>query len=121
MKDEDGATVILLDGHNNFGFSGGPIVYRNQNQSAYAMYLAGVVSGFRPELVPVTTAERIKPGDDISQVEPWRIVTLKDGQKAQLKDTEQLVPLNTGIVVGYHIKYAVELIRKHPVGPKAAN
>jgi hypothetical protein len=29
---EHGATVLLLDGHNNPGFSGGPIVYRDLNR-----------------------------------------------------------------------------------------
>ena len=116
--EEKGATVILLDGYNNRGFSGGPIVYRDINQSKVVFYLAGVVSGFIPELVPVTTPEKIKPGQDVSQIEQWRIVKLKDGQMAELKDTEQMVPLNTGIVIGYHIQHAVDLVRKNPIGPK---
>ena len=116
--EEKGATVILLDGYNNRGFSGGPIVYRDINQSKVVFYLAGVVSGFIPELVPVTTPEKIKPGQDVSQIEQWRNVKLKDGQMAELKDTEQMVPLNTGIVIGYHIQHAVDLVRKNPIGPK---
>ncbi len=39
---------------------------------------------------------------------------LNDGRTIKLKDTEQLARLNTGIVRGYHIKHAVELIRKNP-------
>jgi trypsin-like peptidase len=116
MNTENGATVIMLDGHNNPGFSGGPIVYRDQNQSDFVFYVAGVVSGFRPEFVYATKPEEIKEGEDISKVESWRIVT-KNGRKYQLKDTELVVPLNTGIVSGFHIQTALDLIKKHPVGP----
>jgi hypothetical protein len=111
------ATVIFLDGHNNPGFSGGPIVYRDLNQNGTVFYLAGVISGFLPELIPTVVPEVVKPGQNISQEEPWRIRKLNDGRIFKLKDTEQLAPLNTGIVKGYHIKHAVELIRKNPIGP----
>jgi hypothetical protein len=117
IVEEKGATVLLLDGHNNFGFSGGPMVYRDLNQTEVVFYLAGVVSGFFPELVRVTTPVEIKPGEDVSQVEAWRIV-IEGGHKFKLEDTHQMVPLNTGIVRGYPIKYAVDLIHKHPIGPK---
>ena len=43
---ENGAVVFFLDGHNNPGFSGGPVVYRDLNQSgAPVFYVAAVVSG----------------------------------------------------------------------------
>lgn len=111
------ATVIFLDGHNNPGFSGGPIVYRDLNQNSPVFHLAGVISGFLPELIPTVVPEMVKPGQDISQEEPWRIRKLNDGRIFKLTDTEQLALLNTGIVRGYHIKHAVELIRKNPIGP----
>jgi hypothetical protein len=44
-------------------------------------------------------------------------ITVPNGHEAKLKDTDQLVPSNTGIVIGYSIDKAVELIRQHPVGP----
>jgi S1-C subfamily serine protease len=43
----DGATKLFLDGHNNFGFSGGPIVYRDLDQGGYVFNVAGVVSAPR--------------------------------------------------------------------------
>jgi S1-C subfamily serine protease len=82
------ATVIFLDGHNNPGFSGGPIVYRDLNQNGTVFYLAGVISGFLPELIPTVVPEVVKPGQDISQEEPWRIRKLNDGRIFKLKDSE---------------------------------
>jgi len=44
---ENGVQVFLLDGHNNFGFSGGPVYYVNMKSSSHTTYIAGVVSGYR--------------------------------------------------------------------------
>src|ERR1035437_6226476 len=46
------AVMLFLDGYNNPGFSGGPIVYRDFDQAGYVMKVIGVVSGFIPEVVP---------------------------------------------------------------------
>jgi S1-C subfamily serine protease len=65
MVPEGIATVIFLDGHNNPGFSGGPIVYRDLNQSGPPIsYAAGVISGFKPEFIPTVVAEDVKPDQD---------------------------------------------------------
>jgi hypothetical protein len=114
---ENGALVILLDGFNNHGFSGGPMVYRDVKNPNGNFYVLGVISGFRPELSSVMRPEKLKPGEDTSKLEQWRLIK-KDGQTAILKDTEQMVALNTGIVIGYGIKHAIDLIQSHPIGPK---
>ncbi len=57
----NGGRIIFLDGHNNPGFSGGPIVHRDLNQSDVVFKLLGVVSGFRPETTPVLKPEKIEP------------------------------------------------------------
>lgn len=114
FEEKDKAPVILLDGYNNHGFSGAPIVYRNLNRpNEVTQYIFGVVSGFVPELAPVVEPDRIKEGEDISKVESWRLNSGKI-----LRDTGQFVPLNGGVVRGYSIKYAIDLIRQHPDGPK---
>jgi hypothetical protein len=110
-------TTFAIDGFNNPGFSGGPIVFHDKNQPNSPLYVAAVITGFLPELSPVMTPEIVKTGDDTSRVEKWRIID-KDGQKAILRDTEQMVGLNTGIVIGYSIKHAIDLILKNPIGPK---
>jgi hypothetical protein len=56
------------------------------------------------------------PGEDLHKVEPWRIVKIK-GEKFRLEDTKQMVDTNSGIVRGYAIESAVNLIKKHPEGP----
>jgi S1-C subfamily serine protease len=60
---QNGATTIFLDGHNNPGFSGGPIVYRDLDQSNFVFKLAGVVAGYRFDRTPVLKREEIKPND----------------------------------------------------------
>jgi len=80
--------LMLLDGHNNPGFSGGPVVYAPPSQLA-ATRVAGVISGYHHH---------------------WESVYLGD-DKTDLK-----YKYNTGIIVVYSIDYAIELIRANPIG-----
>lgn len=115
------AKKILLDGYNNPGFSGGPIVYRDLNQGSVVMNLVGVVSGFRPEVVPVMRKHNINsPADagDAAKAQPWMIDKNADGTYFEYVANGTYVSLNTGIVVGYEIPPAIDLIRKHPLGPE---
>jgi len=113
--------VIYLDGMNNFGFSGAPIVFRDLHKNEFVYKVAGVVSGFQPELLAVMSPQSVKPNEDLSNVEPWRIVKRADGTKVRYKDTEQRVASNMGIVIGYEIASAIELIKNHPDGPKTTD
>jgi Trypsin-like peptidase domain len=112
--------LVLLDGYNNPGFSGGPIVYRDLNQSTVVLKLVGVISGFEPEVVPVLTEHDIRsPAEagDAAKAQPWKIKQRSNGTYFEYVDTDKYVALNTGIVTGYTIEPAVSLIRKHPIGP----
>ena len=51
--DRDGASWFYLDGHNNKGFSGGPVVFGTPGGSE-GLVVAGVVSGFVPWPEPIT-------------------------------------------------------------------
>lgn len=73
-------SLWLLDGINNPGFSGGPVVFCAVGTTRW--HVAGVVSGYRTQAVAV------------------------DGG-------EGAVPMNTGIVVAYDIRHAVEAIDMH--------
>lgn len=86
---------LLIDGINNQGFSGGPIVFfdKDGNQK-----IAGVVSGFKEEKEPV-----LRKGDE-SKGEPEEV------------ETGQFVYVNTGIVGGFHIHPALEAIKNKPIG-----
>lgn len=114
------AVKILLDGYNNPGFSGGPMVYRDLNQSGLVLKLIGVVSGFVPEVVASMTQHDLgSPADagDAAKAQPWKIQKRANGTYFEYVDTGTFVALNTGIVVGFSIQPAIDLIRKHPIGP----
>ena len=114
--------MVLLDGYNNPGFSGGPIVFRDLNQSAVVLKLIGVISGFIPEVVPVMTKHDIKSPAEASaaaKAQPWKVQRKPDGTYFEYVDSDKSVALNTGIVQGYGIAPAIDLIRQHPIGPVA--
>jgi S1-C subfamily serine protease len=77
------AVVLYIDGFNNPGFSGGPIVYWSFEKHAY--FIMGVVKGYRED-----TAKVIINGQHV--------------------DTNLLV--NSGILVGYSITHAIQAIEQ---------
>lgn len=79
--------VWLLDGHNNPGFSGGPVVFVPPSTNAFKV--AGIISGFQAVEEPV----------------------LAGGQPTPL-----VYRYNTGIIVCHLIDHAVGLIKANPVG-----
>ena len=114
---EGDAVVIFLDGHNNPGFSGGPVVFRDFGQSGYVMKVLGVVSGFPAEYTPVFEKKEIKPNEITSDdLQKGKIIAEK-GKIFRLYDTSYVVPVNTGIVKAFSIHHAVDLIKAHPNGP----
>lgn len=83
------AVVLYIDGFNNPGFSGGPIVFWSFTSHTYK--IVGVVKGYKPD-----TAKILVNGEPV--------------------DTQLLV--NSGILVGYSIKHAIDAIeRGHEQGP----
>jgi S1-C subfamily serine protease len=73
------AIVYYIDGFNNPGFSGGPILYWSFSKHAYK--ILGVVKGFRPE-----AAQMVVNG----------------------RPVDTAVMVNSGILIAYHIKHAVD-------------
>jgi hypothetical protein len=113
--------LVLLDGYNNPGFSGGPIVFRDLNQGGVVFDLMGVISGFKPEVVPVMKEHDIaSPADagSAAKAQPWKIKKRSDGTYFEYVENDTYVALNTGIVLGYGIDPAIALIRQHPTGPE---
>ena len=78
----------FLDGHNNPGFSGGPVVFCPPARKEFQV--AAVVSGYRSARAPIRDDED--------------------------RDTEFHLRENTGIVVAYDVNEAVALIRANPIG-----
>ena len=77
MPSANGSAVIFCDGHNNPGFSGGPIL---SVATDHAVTVIGVVSAYEAREEPI----------------------LLDG-----KDTGLRYEANTGIVVGYGLREVV--------------
>ena len=77
--------IMLLDGHNNPGFSGGPICFKKISPQTTTMSIAGVISGYRFSQEPV--------------------YDLKGN------DTGFYVKSNTGIIYAYDISLAIEIIK----------
>jgi S1-C subfamily serine protease len=84
------AIVIYIDGFNNPGFSGGPIVYWDFSQHAYR--ILGVVKGYKED-----TAKVLINGAHV--------------------DTQLLV--NSGILVAYSIEHAMKAIEESQKQPLA--
>ena len=85
-----GPEVFLLDGHNNPGFSGGPVVFKPENKMGEKFRVMSVVSAFKTEDIDI---------------------------KFQGKPTGLTSSTNTGIVVSPSIKQVVDIIAVNPIGP----
>ena len=83
--------TILLDGHNNRGFSGGPVVFHPRSNSN-DLAVAGVVSGYHFQEEPVYQNQE------------------------QKESPIGFYEHNIGIIVAYNIKHALDLIRQNPIG-----
>jgi hypothetical protein len=115
--------LFVFDAENNHGFSGGPIIYRDfhqptQDDSHHSVN--AVVSGFIPDKVHTPNWRPLRPNEPTADVESWRLRP-QDAPTEILEDAETVVPLNTGITLGYSIKYAVDLIKDHPIGPRVTS
>jgi len=84
------ASILYLDGQNNPGFSGGPIVFWHPPSRGFRV--AGVVRGYRNEALPV-----LKRTD------------LDDPEARAYNDL--YTRSNSGIVIGYDIVHIVDAIR----------
>ncbi|MGK9368497.1 hypothetical protein ACSSWA_06320 [Melioribacter sp. Ez-97] len=80
---------MLLDGINNPGFSGGPVVFTQPNQNRYK--IAGVISGYR---------------------------YVEDSVYDNGVETQYKIRTNIGLIIAYNIEYAIELIQANPNGVK---
>ena len=91
------ASRIYIDGHNNRGFSGGPVVFVPNGQPQSNLQIAGVVASYPASREPVVN-KRGEPitGDDN---EPFAYVLE-----------------NPGFVVAFDIRHATNLIDLNPVG-----
>jgi len=91
-----GSPVFILDGVNNPGFSGGPVIYR----TGPSQQIIGVISGIVTE--PAQVIPSLGGSKSVSKA--------KHAPKAR-------IDANTGFIVAYTIDTALDTIRKEPIGP----
>jgi len=84
----------VLDGINNAGFSGGPVVFL----TGPAQKIMAVISGYQTEPSAVMPAK--KPKGSARPALP-----------------KEIVNVNSGFIIAFDISYAVEAIKKNPIGP----
>ena len=101
------AFVIYLDGHNNAGFSGGPIAADRipDEDSALGPKIIGIVSAFHPENTPHP-----------SKLDPQP--KFVDGHP--LAD-DHVHLTNSGFVIGYGITHAIDIVKDNPKGFEFSN
>jgi len=75
-------TKYFIDGHNTYGFSGGPLLYYNWAKKAY--YVAGVISGYIPQ---------------------ENHLYKDDGSEATSEE-------NSGLMEVYNIEYAIRILKR---------
>lgn len=112
--------IIQLDGYNNPGFSGAPVVFHHYADPQSERRVAAVVASFLYDAAQVVTkTQELHPGQvkrrdlDAGTV----VVSITTGKYYRVKPTNELVKLNTGIAYAWDIGSAVDLIKKHPIGP----
>lgn len=84
---EDDTKVLFLDGYNNPGFSGGPVIFKEGNSSTFKV--AGVISSYIQEKKSIYQGNQPIP------------LVYQD---------------NTGIIIAYGIQHAVDIIDQNPIG-----
>ena len=102
----------ILDGINNAGFSGGPVAYlTGPQQQVFA-----VVSGYRTEPTDVITS----PSQKLTPPKASRPPQDKSKRlraKEAAAGAKQTVNLNSGFIIAFDIRYAIDAIHKNPIGP----
>jgi len=110
MITDGGRRVWVLDGINNEGFSGGPVLFgTGADQNVFA-----VISGFHQEPLDVLPAP--EPGaSNTGRIPPPP--PLQGQAPDQPKQSKQIVNANSGFIVAFDIAAAVDAIHSTPVGP----
>jgi hypothetical protein len=106
--DEKGLGIWVLDGINNEGFSGGPVLYgTGANQKVFA-----VISGFHQEPLEVLPA----PSPDKSQTSSIPPSPKLQGKKPKPPE-KGIVNVNSGFIIAFDIGPAIKAIQGNPTGP----
>ena len=104
---QNGLNIWVLDGINNEGFSGGPVLYGSgSDQEVFA-----VISGFHQEPLDVLPA----PSSDEQRSSVPPPPDLPGAKPAGPR--REIVNANSGFILAFDIQPAIDAIRKNPIGP----
>ena len=98
----EGSSLFFIDGYNNKGFSGGPVVFQPHNNPSHDFQAAGIVVNYPASLNPI--------------VDENSCPILNQNKKPS-----GYIQENTGFVVAVNIKHAIELIDANPIGFELPN
>lgn len=105
---DKGLAIWVLDGINNHGFSGGPVLYgTGSNQSVFA-----VISGFHEEPLDVVPAPKLGE-QQRSSIPP---APKLPGSKSK-QPKKEIVEANSGFILAFAIDPAIQAIKNNPIGP----
>jgi len=105
---EKGLAIWVLDGINNEGFSGGPVLYATgSNQKVFA-----VISGFHQEPLEVLPAP--PPGQKQTSSIPDS--PKLPGEKSN-EPKKEIVNANSGFILAFDLDPAIKAIQSNPIGP----
>ena len=93
----------VLDGINNGGFSGGPVVFL----TGPSQKIMAVVSGYQTEpadVIPTAPEESTSSNKANSSVKP-------------VEHAKEIANVNSGFIIAFDIRYAIDAIKKNPIGP----
>jgi hypothetical protein len=100
--------VWVLDGINNEGFSGGPVIFGTSPQQR----IFAVVSGYYTEPVEVVPFDSAKLNHEKKYHDEPSSQPANDNAHGREK-----VNVNSGFIVAFDISYAIDAIKKNPIGP----
>lgn len=101
MTVAEGPKIWVLDGINNEGFSGGPVIFRTGSEQK----LFAAVSGYRLEPAEIVSAAAEKEQ------------SAKKSKQQEPPESHLRANVNSGFIIAYDISYAIDAIHGTPIGP----
>jgi hypothetical protein len=114
LDKNSGGVIWVLDGINNEGFSGGPVLMN----TGTAQQVFAVISGYKTEPSEVLTVPAPIPIPAGVKMKKQKSRDEMLSSSATIEfDGKEYVRVNSGFVIAYDINYALAAIRKNPIGP----
>jgi hypothetical protein len=104
---QNNTTIFVLDGINNLGFSGAPVLAGNGDSQA----VFAVISGYHAEPLEVL------PAPERSQAYVGPVSPSPESPDRKSEQAKEIVESNSGLIEAYDITPAIKAIRANPIGP----